>query len=344
MPDGSLEPVRCGASNRCDYCAMFAALEAALVLKLDAQIRQPTVGLTTTTARPDHPLEELREAERFLWRSLRKGMRIGRGGARRRAGEFEAFPDLQYVGFVEWTTGKGTHSGGHRRPHIHHLVKGIPAGHELLEEILVEDERGEPVKTTRLEQRVSELWRAYTGDAYVVDARELRTPAGAISYLALHHHKKRQAPPAGFTGRRLRPSKGYYEQPIAQLRELARRLAAHDRVLIACKRAIGIELYGDEPPEEWEADAALTAALVGALRNMAADPLPLQLRLGGSLDDPEHRQAERRELVARTVRMLEQIRQEKPPELVRVHERRELDEETGEVTYRATAILGRVAA
>lgn len=83
---------------------------------------------------------------------------------------------------------------------------------------------------------------------------------------------------------------------------------------------------------------------MGALRNMAADPLPLQLRIGGSLDDPEHRQAERRELIARTVRMLEQIRQEKPPELVRVHERRELDEETGEVTYRATAILGRVAA
>src|SRR4051794_28224175 len=23
MPDGTLEPVRCGASNRCDYCAMF---------------------------------------------------------------------------------------------------------------------------------------------------------------------------------------------------------------------------------------------------------------------------------------------------------------------------------
>jgi hypothetical protein len=346
MADGTLEPVRCGASNRCDYCAMFAALEAALVLKLDAQIRQPTVGLTTTTRRPDFPLDELRKAEKKLWDALRKGRQVGAFGRRGPdEPEVEAFPDLQYVGFLEWTTGEGTHSGGHRRPHIHHLTKGIPADHPLLSPVILEDAAeaellGKQVGdlTTELEQRVSELWRRITGDAFVVECRPLRTPAGAIAYLALHHHKKRQAPPPGFTGRRLRPSKGYYEKPIAELRLLARELASHERVVIATKRAIGIEVFGDQAPEEWEQDANLTHAIVEALRDMAAHPSSLQL----SIEQGKDFETERKEFVARTCAELERIRKQRPPELVRVREKLHLDKETGVMFTEAVAVLGPV--
>jgi hypothetical protein len=334
---------------------MFAALEAALVLKLDAEAEQPTVGLTTTTLRPDTSPAELREAEALLWRALRTGREIGRRGPRRKGERrFPAFKQLQYVGFLEWTTGEGTRSGGERRPHIHHLTKGIPADDPLLEPLPLADvPDGHPLRrgrriapgamTTPLELRVSELWYAITGDAFVVECRPLRTPAGAIAYLALHHHKKRQAPPLGFSGRRLRPSKGYYAQPIGELRQLARKLAGHERVVIAAKRAIGVELYGDAPPAEWEADAALTSALVHGLRSLTHDPIELQLSLnGGDGYTEEQGKAERQELVERTVAALEEIRQEQPPELVRVAEREFVDEQTGQLTRRATVVLGAV--
>src|SRR5262249_40440680 len=152
-----------------DYCAMYAALEAALVLKLDAQISCPGVGLTTTTRRPDFSMRELQRAEQALWRQLRREAER-EGASRGDAG----WPE--YVGFVEWTTGKGRHAAGHRRPHVHHLVKGLKSE-----------------RAVELEPHVSELWRRYTGDAWVVECRPLRTPVGAIAYLALHHHKRAQA-------------------------------------------------------------------------------------------------------------------------------------------------------
>jgi hypothetical protein len=339
LADGTLEPVRCGSSNRCDWCAMYAALEAALVIKLDAEINCPTVGLTTTTRDPDFSLADLRDAEAELWRALRKGRRIGLRGPRRKDEPVvEAFPQLRYCGFLEWTTGEGTHAGGHRRPHIHHLVKGIPAGHPLLEPITLNDGS----VTNALEQRVSELWHTITGDAWVVDCRPLRTPVGAIAYLTLHHHKKRQAPPPGFSGRRLRASTpstkrpGYYEKPIAELRQLAQQLARQERVVAATMRAIGIELYGEPSPDEWEMDWQLTRAIVNGLRSMAEQPLELQLDLDGNVDHD----VERRELVARAARELERISQAEPPELVRVREKQVIDEQTGETMLVATSILG----
>ncbi len=339
MYDGSLEPVRCGASNRCDYCAMFAAIESSVVLRLDAQINRPTCGITTTTRRPDFPVDELRKAEQKLWRALRKGRRIGVLGPRRKdEPRYEAFPDLQYCGFLEWTTGEGTHSGGHRRPHIHHLVKGIPSDHPLLEVLWIEGPAPnfEPVQTTKLEQRVSELWHAITGDAFQVDARPLRTPAGAIAYLSLHHHKREQSPPPGFRGRRLRPSKGYYELPIAQLRQLARKLTSQDRVRMAVKNAVAVELEGADAPAHYEADELMMSALCEGLRDLARDPLELQIDIWGETDH----EAERQELLRRTIDELEKIRNAHPPELVQVHEQQDVDDSTGIVTRRATAVLG----
>jgi hypothetical protein len=352
MPDDTLEPVRCGASNRCDYCAMFAALEAALVLKLDAHVRQPTVGITTTTRRQEgYSMKDFQKAEQSLWRQLRKDLEP-KGVPRAQVAREER---IEYCGFIEFTTGEGARAGGLRMPHQHALTKGIPATSGLLELFpFSEVDSGHPVmqkfanlppaeraealrtaKTCRLELRVAELWWKYTGDSFIVDARPLRTPAGAIAYLTLHHHKKNQAPPANFKGRRLRPSKGYYEQPIAELRQLAQKLAAHERVVIAVKRAIAFELF-HETEDEIAADEALTAALVRGLRSIASDPLELQLDLEGEFADPT---AERRELVIRTAAELKRIRDSNPPELVRVRERVEIDED-GAMIRRATAVLG----
>jgi hypothetical protein len=345
MQDGTLEPVRCGASNRCDYCAMFAALEAALVLKLDAHIRQPTVGITTTTRSADYSMEDFKKAERALWRQLRRELEKTRN---RR--EIPREERIEYCGFIEFTTGDGTRSGGARRPHQHALTKGIDPGDELLVMFPLEDVpsdhpfvQGRQIKpgatTCPLELRVAELWYRFTGDAFIVNCRPLRTPAGAIAYLTLHHHKKSQAPPPGFKGRRLRPSKGYYEQPIAELRQLARKLAAHERVIIAVKRVIARDLYHEEASEA-EADEGLTAALVRGLRSLSDEPLELQLDIEGEVDH----EAERRELVTRTVGELQRLRTANPPELVRVRELNILDTTTGETYRRAIVVLGSVDA
>jgi hypothetical protein len=183
---------------------MISAFENALVVRLDAFDggRWPTWGLTTTTRDPTFGQKELRRCEENLYRQLRR--EYGR--------------QIEYLGFVEFTTGR---NDGHRRPHVHHLVKGLPRA--TAEEVL------------RLELRVSQLWHRYTRDAWVVECRPLRTPMGAIAYLALHHHKLEQQPPKGWSGKRFRPSRGYFNRPIAELRAEARELLAErciERALI----------------------------------------------------------------------------------------------------------------
>jgi hypothetical protein len=181
---------------------MLSALENALVVRLDALDgdRYPTWGLTTTTVRPGFSLPELRRCEESLFRSLRRAH--GK--------------QVQYLGFVEFTTGRAGSSGGVRRPHVHHLVKGLG--------------RPDAERQAKLEREVSSLWKRYTGDAWVVECRPLRTPMGAIAYLALHHHKKEQQPPKGWTGKRFRPSRGYFNRPVGELRQEARALLHDQRI------------------------------------------------------------------------------------------------------------------
>jgi hypothetical protein len=105
---------------------------------------------------------------------------------------------------------------------------------------------------------------------------------------------------------------------------------------MATKRAIGIEVFGDDEPDEWEQDALLTRAIVDALRDMAEHPSSLQL----SFERRDTFEADRQEFVVRTVAELERIRKQNPPELVRVREKVQLDEATGVVFSEAVAILG----
>lgn len=181
---------------------MLTALENALVVRLDALDgeRYPTWGLTTTTARPGFSQAELRQCEKTLFRYLRRD--YGR--------------DVQYLGFVEFTTGRATSSGGVRRPHVHHLVKGLG--------------RPDAQRQAELEGYVSSVWLRLTRDAWRVECRPLRTPMGAVAYLALHHHKREQQPPAGWSGKRFRPSRGYFNRPVGELRAEARALLRDERI------------------------------------------------------------------------------------------------------------------
>lgn len=207
--DGELEYVRCGASNRCDYCAMLAACENAVVVRLDAYDAgrpRPVVGITLTTHSPRFSMDELREASRLFWRDVRRD-----------------HPDAQYCGFLEWTQGVTIRSGGHRRPHMHYLVKGVPAADAIA-----------------YAPRVSELWRRHTG-AWVVECRPLYTPLGAIAYLTLHHHKREQGPPPGIKRvRRLRASKRYFARPVAELRAEARELLKSERLYAELVNALSV--------------------------------------------------------------------------------------------------------
>ena len=184
---------------------MLAACENAVVLRLDAfDGEYPTVGLTTTSPATGLAWDQLRVAEAQLWKELR-----------RRHG------DIQYCGFVEWTTGRSERSRGRRLPHVHHVVKGLDRD-----------------RADAIAPEVSELWKRYSGGAWRIECRRLYSPVGAIAYLVLHHHKTEQGPPLGTRRvRRLRASRRYFHQPIAQLRAEARELLREERLyaeLVSC--------------------------------------------------------------------------------------------------------------
>lgn len=205
LPDGSVAPLRCTASNRCEYCARIAAFEVMTMLRIDAEENEAPSHVITLTCRDVMTNSGLREAHAVFWRAFR-----------RRWGKVE------YAGFMEWTTGRGPRSGGIRRPHTHYLVKRL----QLPATAVTTRAKGElPCRCGDaegcLECWVAVEWCKLAG-AWIVQARELKHAGGVVGYLALHHHKWEQAPPPGWTGRRLRTSRGYFAVPNGVLRERAR--------------------------------------------------------------------------------------------------------------------------
>lgn len=151
------------------------------MLRQDAEDNSPpNFVLTLTSVRVDWTSAEYGRACATFWQAFR-----------RRWGHVE------YCGFVEWTTGTAERSGGHRRQHVHWLLK-VPDP----ETIVIEN----------VQAWVSEEWRKLTG-AWRVELAALETVGGVVGYLALHHEKWEQRPPNGWTGRRLRPSRGYFAEP-----------------------------------------------------------------------------------------------------------------------------------
>jgi hypothetical protein len=178
----------------CLSCGPRRARETARILLLDAQDEPPTHSITLTTRDPETTAEMYRTGSEAVFRRLRR--RYGR---------------VEYFGRIEFTTGRGPLSGGARRIHGHYVVKGL-AG----------------VACAEAGDVVRESWRrslARNGssfEAWRIEVAELRTPAGALHYLSLHHAKAGQLPPEGWRGMAERPSRGYFARPMAELREEAR--------------------------------------------------------------------------------------------------------------------------
>jgi hypothetical protein len=183
-----LIPVPCGRV-RCLNCARFHGLVALeMVRSTSIRMGNPEVAVTLTSVDPKRDVSATwsRDTEQVL-RALRR-----------------RWPATEYLAFMEWTTGRGKHSGGLRRPHSHLLVRGVPRSgcahaHEL----------------------VAGIWESRT-EANRVEVAPLRAAEDGVAYLALHHLKEGQAPPEGWRGRRLRPSKGWWGTDAPTLRREAR--------------------------------------------------------------------------------------------------------------------------
>jgi hypothetical protein len=181
---GAMVPGRCGASNKCDYCAGMAAVVHSEMLALDALDEAPEVWMVLTTPR------NLRRQEAF-YRSREKLV----AALKRR------FPELRYLCILEYTTGEHDERG-RRFPHWNVFLKGVTA---------------DDVPTIRAVVR--KVWckreRASIRAQYVEGVRD-RT--ALTKYTALHFLKESQRPPDGFSGHRVCGSKGYYARPAWKLR------------------------------------------------------------------------------------------------------------------------------
>lgn len=197
------------------------------MLRIDAEENSAPAHVVTLTTRDEVSEALLRRAHATFWQAFRR-----RWGA------------VEYCGFREWTTGTAPRSGGRRRPHWHYLVKGLVAS-----------------DVAEVEAWVSAEWRKLVG-AWRVQVAELRTVGGVVGYLALHHEKMAQAPPRGWTGRRLLPSKGYFAVPADVRRARARLwLGEHRDRARAAREGREAPVLPPEPPRMlWRTSEAEKAA------------------------------------------------------------------------------------
>ena len=161
------------------------------MLYLDATIEPPTHVVTFTTRDPETTAAQVAQGGKSAWLALRR--RYGRA---------------EYFGRVEFTTGNAKTSGGYRRLHVHNAVKGLVDA--------------DPREATEI---VRSAWTGQNEGAWRVEVAPLRSRAGLLQYLALHHAKAEQLPPAAWVGRTERVSRGYwsYAGGGVALREEARR-------------------------------------------------------------------------------------------------------------------------
>lgn len=214
----------CG-SPRCPKCGAYQALiNCGMVFLTSQRMGNPSSVAVLTTKDPEGAIERWSKDVEQVFRGLKR-----------------RWPHVERLGFMEWTTGLARSSGGKRRPHMHLLLRGLPRGEEQA-----------------AEQKVREIWERRTG-ANRVEVETLRETECGIRYLALHHGKLEQAPPAGWSGRAMRPSRGWYGTPAeevraaatAQLRQRSTRKKVRDRLRQELEDS-GADM-GDVPDEIWDA-------------------------------------------------------------------------------------------
>lgn len=193
LSNGDLVPVPCGKST-CPVCSRRQAMITAAMVGVDAESDQPRVVSTFTTRDRMTPAL-LREASHQIMKLVRAEL-----------------GDVRYCHFLEFTTGKGRRSGGKRRPHLHTLWKGVDAD-------------AAPVIAGIAVHVLGRI-----AGAYRHDVEEIKTPAGATMYVARHHLKESQAPPAEWgPTRRVRPGRGYWSRPSEELRSQAKAIVRQAR-------------------------------------------------------------------------------------------------------------------
>jgi hypothetical protein len=150
-------------------------------MHFDASHELPDALLTLTTVDPDTSADAVNEGMHRIVEWLRR--RYGK--------------QVAYAAMAEWTTGLTRWSGGHRRFHLHVLVKF----------------RCEGVDLAVVEPELARIWRHHTG-ATRIELAGLRTPGGVLGYLAgLHNTKQSQRPPAHLRRvRTFRASRNYWAQ------------------------------------------------------------------------------------------------------------------------------------
>lgn len=183
---------RCGGTNLCDYCAIQAAHENARMLSLDAldDTRPQLLAIVGTRTATTDPRPFYKGRERVI-EALRD--RFGR--------------QVEYCSLCEFTTGKGPRSGGQRRPHWNVFLKGI-----------------DPSDLDEARAIVRGVWCRYVdAEPEVQYVEVLRDVGAAAQYVAMHFHKRDQAPPEGWRGQRFNCSRGYFDgRSRREMRVLAR--------------------------------------------------------------------------------------------------------------------------
>jgi hypothetical protein len=198
---------RCCGTNVCDYCAIQAAHENARMLSLDAlEDTRPQllaiVGTRTATTDP----EPFYGGRRAVVRALRD--RFGR--------------QVEYCSLCEFTTGKGARAGGQRRPHWNVFLKGI-----------------DPADVDEAREIVRAVWcRHVDAEPEAQYVEVVRSVGAAAQYVAMHFHKRDQAPPEGWRGQRFNASRGFYDgRTRREMRVLARRDLQREREIHKVRQA-----------------------------------------------------------------------------------------------------------
>lgn len=138
---------------------------------------------------------------------------------------------------------------------MHLLLRGLPVADAGAAEFVVRDVWGARTRASR------------------VEVAELRSTDAAVAYLVYHHRKADQSAPAGWSGKRLRPSlpgsgrEGFFGvEGTAYWRREAQRLLRNRRLRKVARRSVAWEDLNGAPDElldrEW--DTALAAARADA--------------------------------------------------------------------------------
>lgn len=258
---GRLVRGRCGATNKCSYCAKLGSIELARALELDAiEHFSPEVWLCLGTRTPTFDPRPFYSAREQVQKALRR-----------------RWPDVQVANLREFTTGYGPRAGGRRRPHWNLLLKGIPSE-----------------QAAEAREVAARIWCRH------VDAEPERQHGGPVyeagglgRYLALHFQKESQAPPRGWRGHRFTSSRGYFPEGVKKAREKAREAMAVERAVFWANAVAegvfqdtGAVLLGDELEQLVQSKLARRAGWsVAHVRSESSDPAVARARAAGEAFD-----------------------------------------------------------